>query len=574
MNINTCWATVIIEELVRQKVINICIAPGSRSAPLTIAAAKHSKVKTYTHFDERGLCYFALGLAKSSKSPVAIITTSGTAVANLLPAIVEAYLTNVPLIILSADRPLELIDCGANQAIPQNEIFAQFTSSHWCLVTPNEDSPLHYPITMTSRAVAECVNLQKPVHLNIPFAEPLYPNQGISISSTKENELNEYLALENLEAICKTNGNIKKFKPDSSLYELVNNCNGIIWAGKIDREEDAIAILDLAHHLGWPVIADSQSQLKQNNEALVFVDLLLEFEEFANLLKSAEVILKFGGRFISKTVSNFLNSFSHAKFVNVIFNNTLTDSEYHSDMIYNMSAEIFCRGVIDMTQSKPSWIKLSTYILNMKVEMFLDSYLKDYNELSVVHFISKYLPGALMLGNSLPARNFELCAGIINHQHHHVYSNRGASGIDGILATACGIAKLEGQPTTLIIGDTSALHDLNSFALIKDLPIAVVILNNSGGNIFSVLDGARNSEYLEEFFELQHDVSFENVAKMFNVPYVKVTNMKELSNAYILDKKNTWPKIIECKLPHNEYRDISLNLKKAISLENFNFSYM
>ena len=172
------WASLLIEELYRLGLRHLCIAPGSRSAPLTLAAANHNGMRCHLHFDERGLGFFALGLAKGLHQPVAIITTSGTAVANLYPAVIEARLTRVPLLVLSADRPAELIDCGANQAITQPGIFASYPVFQQSLPAPELRLDPRFLLGSVDHAWQQLTMATGPVHLNCPFAEPFYPGQG------------------------------------------------------------------------------------------------------------------------------------------------------------------------------------------------------------------------------------------------------------------------------------------------------------------------------------------------------------------------------------------------------------
>ena len=182
-DMNLLWGQLILEELARLGVKHVCMAPGSRSTPLTLAAASQTQLTRHIHFDERGLGFMALGLAKASNAPVAIITTSGTAVANLYPAIVEAWLTHVPLIILSGDRPPELIDCGANQAIIQPAIFAQY-AKQVNLPTPDLGYPANALLSTIDHAVA---NQHQPVHINCMYREPLYPTELVTLAHVKKN---------------------------------------------------------------------------------------------------------------------------------------------------------------------------------------------------------------------------------------------------------------------------------------------------------------------------------------------------------------------------------------------------
>ena len=176
-NINLLWASLFIEELVRNGITDFCIAPGSRSTPLTLAVANRRDIKSHLHFDERGLGFLALGIASEKKQPVVVITTSGTAVANLYPAIIEARQSAVPLIIISADRPPELLDCGANQAINQYGIFSNYPVYFKQIPTPTDQIKPNYLLTTLDHGLACQQKQQGPIHFNIPFQEPLYPSE-------------------------------------------------------------------------------------------------------------------------------------------------------------------------------------------------------------------------------------------------------------------------------------------------------------------------------------------------------------------------------------------------------------
>ncbi len=188
-NLSLGWARLIIEELWRLGLRDLCFAPGSRSAPLTLAASQHGQLRCHSHFDERGLGFLALGLAKRSARPVALITTSGTAVANLYPAVVEARQSGIPLIVLSADRPPELIDCGANQAIPQVGIFAGYPVFSQNLPTPTSRISPRFLLGTLDQLWLTLAQNPGPAHLNCPFAEPLYPHQGEPLPTDWQAEL-------------------------------------------------------------------------------------------------------------------------------------------------------------------------------------------------------------------------------------------------------------------------------------------------------------------------------------------------------------------------------------------------
>ena len=304
-NLNSLWSALLLEELWRLGVEHICIAPGSRSAPLTLAAAVHPSLQQHVHFDERGLAFYALGLAKSSGKPVAVITTSGTAVPNLYPAIVEARQSGVPLVIITADRPPELIDCGANQAIEQQDIFSGYPGATIRLPTPSLDIPANWLLTSIDQAYARSCRQGLPLHINCMFREPLYPGK-------KDEDYSLYLA--------ETTRWIESGSPHTE-YELQGdgslNASPVSWAefmsgkglvvvGRLRTSDDINAVLALAQRLSWPVLADIQSQLHGHPAVIPHSDLFLASRSGRALMCQADRVFQVGGHLISKRLDHFL----------------------------------------------------------------------------------------------------------------------------------------------------------------------------------------------------------------------------------------------------------------------------
>ena len=287
-NLSLGWARLIIEELWRLGLRDLCFAPGSRSAPLTLAASQHGRLRCHSHFDERGLGFLALGLAKRSARPVALVTTSGTAVANLYPAVIEARQSGVPLIVLSADRPPELIDCGANQAIPQVGIFAGYPVFSQNLPTPTSHISPRFLLGTLDQLWLTLTQNPGPAHLNCPFAEPLYPHQGEPLPTDWLDELAHW-----------PDGDepLTRIQPVVSAVPLQVDWpqwasrRGVVVAGQIDSPEEALAVAELADHLGWPLLADAQSQLLQHPGAIAHADLALHDTTFGQELARAELLL-------------------------------------------------------------------------------------------------------------------------------------------------------------------------------------------------------------------------------------------------------------------------------------------
>lgn len=299
--LNLLWGSLILEELTRHGVMHLCMAPGSRSTPLTLAAAAQDKLTRHLHFDERGLGFLALGLAKASQAPVAIITTSGTAVANLYPAIVEASLTHVPLIILSGDRPWELIGCGANQAIEQLGIFGGYARQ---LNLPTPDLRIG-PEVLLSALDEQLANLDRPLHINCMYPEPLYPSEH------RFDQFDSYLSRlgqwqdTQVPYLSVANASLSAFPPRDAMMRFVHG-KGVIVAGTLTEAETPTELITLSQKLGWPLLTDAQSQLRQHPGAIGHIDQLLLNPRARALLDQAERVLVFGGRLLSKRLISYL----------------------------------------------------------------------------------------------------------------------------------------------------------------------------------------------------------------------------------------------------------------------------
>ncbi|WP_281705703.1 2-succinyl-5-enolpyruvyl-6-hydroxy-3-cyclohexene-1-carboxylic-acid synthase, partial [Aeromonas taiwanensis] len=300
---NHVWSSLLLEELYRLGVRDIALASGSRSAPLTMAAAAHPGFRRHLHFDERGLGFMALGLAKGSSRPVAVIMTSGTAVANLWPAVAEAQLTGVPLIILSADRPPELIDNGANQAIDQQGIFGRYPVHQQNLPSPTPSIPAAFVLSSVDQALARQAHTPGPVHFNCMYPEPLYPGDDYLDFSAYLAPLGDWLHSGEPWSPWQQSEQHCPRQPD---WDSLTGRRGVIVAGRIQDPAQGKAVAALAERLGWPLLADLQSQIRFDTCNLVHTDLALQNSCFVTELARAEVLLQFGARLISKRLGQFI----------------------------------------------------------------------------------------------------------------------------------------------------------------------------------------------------------------------------------------------------------------------------
>ena len=561
-HITNLWARFLVKALIRKGVYHFCIAPGSRSAPLTLALAElksqymesgQKNIKLHTHFDERGLGFYALGISKSTRTPVAIITTSGTAVANLHPAVIEGYQTQTPLIILSADRPPELLGCGANQAIDQQHIFAGNVAYFQQLDLPTSNIPLDKLVSSVDRCVEYATGGiddtdPGPVHINCPFREPLYGDSDLQDYSGYIAEYDDLLiespAGQSPSSTCTVEHDIAKFPK--------HNSNTLIIAGALSKAESD-NVLALSRSTGWPILADISSQLRLNCDTHILhcADLIMASKESQEPLNTIEQVIQFGGRLTSKRINQWIGRFKGEYQIISRFHEKL--DPHHKALQVKIPIEQYCNQVPFKDGS--SAITGTLTELNQRLDYWVAQKLEgDFNELSVVRTLSCILPAetALFVGNSLSIRLMDMFAAPSNG--NPVYSNRGASGIDGVLATAIGCALNHPRGLTLLIGDTSLLHDLNSLSLASNTktPFVVIALNNDGGSIFNLLPINNEKDLKDAFFLCPHGLNFEAACQMFSIDYVKPNSLESFKQDYFEAINNNHCTLIEVAVPSDQ----------------------
>ncbi|KEI71139.1 2-succinyl-5-enolpyruvyl-6-hydroxy-3-cyclohexene-1-carboxylic-acid synthase [Endozoicomonas elysicola] len=540
-NINGIWSSVLIEELWRLGVRHCCIAPGSRSAPLTFAVAEHDGMKRHVHFDERGLGFFALGLAKATGEPVALITTSGTAVANLFPAIIEAHQSGIPLVVITADRPPELIDCGANQAINQLGIFGAYTGAALDLPTPDRSISLRWLLGSVDQAFARSCARGLPLHINCMFREPLYPFQKEHSRQPEETALLENnVYFSNIEKwIASQKPYTEYFLPELTRLPEVEQWQnfadgkGLIVVGRVPLNADVKVIAELSERLGWPLITDVQSQMHGHPAAVKHADLLLASKTGESLFKQTERVLQIGGYLTSKRLDQFIGSHHWEAYWMVDPAPRRVDTGQRQSVRLVGDVDTICRQLLQRSEDLSSrqrfqqqWA-LPFCNQGEKLAQQLDEYLPtELNEQWLGASLGELLPSgsSLFLGNSLPIRMVE----IFSKQHLcRVYTNRGVSGIDGLMATTAGCVEGDQRPMVLLIGDISFLHDLNSLQLAKQskVPLVIVLINNDGGGIFYVTTKGctgDNVQVAHDYFVTPHGLSAQHAAELFGIDYFSI----------------------------------------------------
>lgn len=477
-NINSVWGSLLVEELIRHGVTYFCLAPGSRSTPLTASVAANPQAQSFIHFDERGLAFHALGWARASGRPAAIICTSGTAVANCLPAVVEASVDSIPLILLTADRPPELRDAGANQAILQPGIFGCYTRWSFDLPCPDRTIPPEMLLTTIDQAVYRARRSPSgPAHLNCMFREPLAP------ADTGE-DWRAYLS--NLASWRESSKPYTSYSlpslgiADSKVAEIAEELsaveNGVMLVGTLYSDADRSAVDSLARKLAWPVFADITSGLrlgKAANYKIPFFNLGLTSDKIREELRPS-TILHIGGRMTSKRLLEWLADTPLQSYVHVASGPFRTDPSHRITHRVETDIWSFCRQLETCLNTGKEGEYLSRWQkVSQDIDQVIESALKSLDtatETGIARAISRVIPSesTLFLASSMPIRDVDIFAST-DGSAVKVGANRGVSGIDGTIASAAGFATALDKPTTLLIGDLALLHDLNSLDMLRRL---------------------------------------------------------------------------------------------------------
>ena len=511
----------IAEVCARLDVKNIILSPGSRCAPLTIAFNRHPEITIRVISDERSAAYIALGLALGSGQTVGLVCTSGTAAANYLPAVAEAFYQKIPLVIFTADRPPEWINQQDNQAIQQYNLYGKHVKVSYQLPVDlrHEDAKWHMV-----RSVNEAINVTKeyprgPVHLNVPIREPFYPKKDEKLSFEK-----------NLRLTKVEDNKTSTFEGSVELTEILQKSNKILFiGGQQPLDEEVISILSSVTATGVPVIGDIVSNLHNVKDIISRPDTFLShFLQNGDELKP-ELLITFGDNILSKNIKLFLRKYKPQHHWHLQSSDRVADTFQSLTKIIRTSPKSFFRWFITNKKDKVDqgysslWNKLDD-ISQQEIKSYFGS--NNSGEFAAVYHFLKNLPenSNLHLANSMAVRYANLI-GLIGGKDILIYSNRGTSGIDGSNSTAVGITLSdEKRENYLLTGDMAFLYDRNAFWHICSIQnLKIMVLNNKGGGIFRIIEGPSTLPELDELFETRQRFNAEYIAKEFSFEYFRST---------------------------------------------------
>lgn len=568
VNKNISYAQLFINQLVELGVKFACISPGSRSTPLTLAAANNKKLKKYVIADERSSGFFALGLAKSSDSPVLIITTSGTAAAELYPAIIEAYYSRVPLIVCTADRPVKLRNSGANQTINQKYLYANHIRFLKDARLPSLTlSRLKKLKSLSYTAFIISSEQDKgPVHINFPFEKPFEPS--IKTGSINKKDLETLHNWKPKLSFGKKNSTqIKVVIPKE--IEKADKILITVGPGKFSKEFIE-KIKRISNKFSIPVFADALSGLRFNHSKNFFInyDAFLRSENLFKKLRPG-IVIHFGRSLTSTVLEEFIGKANLRIIVNEFkdnFNPSLSTSKIikcePTNFLINLE-----RLKIKIDQNWLNEIKrIDNKTEAVKHKFFISS--GKLSEPKVIFELFRLLPEKtnLFIGNSTPVRDVEFFASSFNKKLN-LFFNRGASGIDGITSSALGVAAQSKLPIYLLTGDLSFYHDLNSLWLCKNykIPLKIILINNNGGGLFNFLPIKKEEIDFKQYFQTPLDLDIKKIAAAFGIKYNQVNSVKDFSSA--IKRYKTDVVILEIKT--NAEESVQLRKRYWQSAKNY-----
>ena len=530
-----------------QSVIEICrlkgiqhivISPGSRNAPLTIGFSNNEAFQCYSIVDERCAAFFALGIAQQIRKPVAVVCTSGSALLNYYPAIAEAFYSQIPLVVISADRPHDKIDIGDGQTIRQENVFANHSLFNANLT---EDASIEND-KLIDEAISISIVQKGPVHINVPFEEPLYDTQDFC--SVQPN-VEETVVLEKPFSIIESDLNVWK-----------NARKKLILVGELFPNTIESEIIEfLAKDESVVVFTEKTSNLHHESFISNIDTIITPFTEDNFKAFQPDLLITFGGMIVSKRIKAFLRKYKPE-------NHWHIDELRAYDTFGCLTKQFVCHpnsfffdviNQVEIDTSSDYNDKMQEIVTLRKQKQLGFLSTVPYSDFKVFDAVTKVLPKNIQLqvSNSSAIRYLQL---VDLDKSIQVFCNRGTSGIDGSTTTAIGAALANNKPTVLITGDISFFYDSNALwnnYIPKNFKI--ILVNNGGGGIFRILPGHQETETFTKYFETSHNLNASQLCQMFKFDYYSAINENDVnSNLQEFFKKNEKPSLLEIFTPEKE----------------------
>jgi 2-succinyl-5-enolpyruvyl-6-hydroxy-3-cyclohexene-1-carboxylate synthase len=542
-NGNTALASAFVEELARGGLRHAVVSPGSRSTPLAVALWRQPEIEVSVIVDERSAAFFALGAAQATRTPVALLCTSGTAAANYHPAVCEADESAVPFVVLTADRPPELRGIGAGQTIDQVKLYGE--SVRWfCEVgthQANDDGLLHYrSVACRALAAARGETRPGPVHLNLPWREPLAPLavEG-AVTAT------DPLALSGrngrpLTAVTSIDLEPSAFLLNEMAGHIGDAISGVIVAGRQLDPELREPLVHLARASGFPILAEPTSQLRcgphDRSYVIATYDSLLRDEHFARSVVP-DLVLRFGEMPTSKSLRSWLSASGADQIVIDPYGGWNEPTNRAAAILRADPTELAAGWAARLErEERPApqrWLDAERAAREAIESAFAGS---TISEPALHHTLSQaHREGDLVYtASSMPIRDQEAFLPS-NDTDVAFLCNRGTNGIDGLLSSGIGAAHASGRPTTIVTGDLGLLHDIGGLAALRDVstPVRIVVIDNDGGGIFGFLPQATalEEDEFEALLGTPRGIDTGKAATLFGLPHRTLTSLTELSAA-------------------------------------------
>jgi 2-succinyl-5-enolpyruvyl-6-hydroxy-3-cyclohexene-1-carboxylate synthase len=561
------------DELARCGLEHACTSPGSRNTPILLSLVREPRIRCWSHIDERCAAFFAVGAAKASGRPVALTCTSGTAAANYLPAVIEAWQARVPLIVLTADRPPELRDNGAGQAIDQLKLYGDAVK-WFCEVGVDTATPdtLRWIRQLACRAYqTAAAGRLGPVHLNFPLREPLIldaplPEDPVPGRADGRPWVQRGPALAAADPAEITPSRTRALAGPAPPPPLAPPARGVIVAGRLERDAAVgPAAANAARRLGWPLLADPLSGARHGETAIATYDLLLRDPAFAARV-APELVVRVGDLPTSKPLRGWLASLPGVEQLSLDPDAAWQDpAAVVSDIDPgDPVAALDALAAAAPAPADPAWLAAWTEADAAARAALSDDLAGDIlSEPLTVRLLAQHLraEATLVVASSMPIRDAELYlpAGTRGRGGPRILSNRGANGIDGTVSTAFGVAAVSNDPVVLLIGDVALAHDIGGLIAARQLglDLTIVVLNNDGGGIFHFLPVSGETDAFEEHVATPHGLDFAKAAALYGLQHTRAQTAADLTEAI------TRPGIVEVRTDRAENLDLHRRLADA-----------